>query len=126
MDGLIKIWACKGNDINTFSCLVTLDGHEDIVRDVSWRTSRNCIVSGGDDHLVNLWIGENEAWEKTELGRFDAPVMRVTWDEKGGFLVLATSDGLVYLFKESGEGLLELISQTNNEGVVQNLEDQKK
>jgi WD40 repeat protein len=49
MDGLIRIWQCEGSDTQSFHTTATLEGHEDIVRDVAWRNSTyDCFASGGD------------------------------------------------------------------------------
>ncbi len=52
MDNLIRIWQAKDSKIDSFYVVTTLEGHEDVVRDVSWRNlsspSYDLIVSGGD------------------------------------------------------------------------------
>jgi len=55
-DNLIKIWKIKENNngynIDSIYTESTLDSHEDVVRDVSWRPSKDSnydvIASGGD------------------------------------------------------------------------------
>jgi WD40 repeat protein len=56
-DDLIKIWKIKENNLNGYDIESiytesTLEGHEDSIRDVNWRPSKNSnydmIASGGD------------------------------------------------------------------------------
>ena len=56
LDNLVKIWKIKENnhgyDIDSIYTESTLDAHEDVVRYVSWRPTKNSdfevIASGGD------------------------------------------------------------------------------
>lgn len=58
-DNLIKIWKIKENNLNGYDIESiytesTLEGHEDVIRDVNWRPCKNeksnydLIASGGD------------------------------------------------------------------------------
>jgi len=56
-DNLIKIWKIKENSINGFDIESlytesTLEGHEEVIRDVNWRPNKesnyDLIASGGD------------------------------------------------------------------------------
>jgi protein transport protein SEC13 len=52
MDNLIRVWQSKNNQIESFYVATTLEGHEDVVKDVSWRqmpsSNYDLIASGGD------------------------------------------------------------------------------
>lgn len=52
LDNLIRIWQTKDSHINSFHVVTTLEAHEDVVRDISWRNfnsnSNDIIASGGD------------------------------------------------------------------------------
>lgn len=47
----------------------------------------------------------------------------MSWEENGTILAVATSDGLVYLFKEQSEGQWDIVSQMNLEGVMEDVAD---
>jgi WD40 repeat protein len=61
-DNLIKIWKIKENnhgyDIDSIYTESTLEAHEDVARDVSWRPSKDSnydiIASGGDVQSINF------------------------------------------------------------------------
>jgi protein transport protein SEC13 len=52
MDNLVRVWQAKDNKTSSFHVIATLEAHEDIVRDVAWRTNTfsnyDTIASGGD------------------------------------------------------------------------------
>ena len=63
-DNLIKIWKIKENNINGFDIESiytesTLEGHDEVIRDVNWRPKNNSnfdlIASGGDVSKINLF-----------------------------------------------------------------------
>lgn len=51
-DNLVKVWQAKDNRNDSFYVLTTLEGHEDVVRDVVWCNNKSfnydVIASGGD------------------------------------------------------------------------------
>ncbi len=55
------------------------------------------------------------------MKKFNCPVTSLAWDENGNYLCVTTSDGAVYLFKEDTEGAWNLVSMTNQEGIMENL-----
>jgi DNA-binding transcriptional ArsR family regulator len=57
------------------------------------------------------------------LKKFNCPVTCLAWDENGNHLGVTTYDGVVYLFKEDVEGSWNLVSLTNQEGVIENVKE---
>jgi WD40 repeat protein len=61
MDNQIKIWKTEESNsfIQSFFVETTFDAHEDVVRDVSWRTCKNSnldiIASGGDVYFIVIF-----------------------------------------------------------------------
>ena len=59
VDGLIKIWSTKennfGHNINSFTTDSVLEGHDDLIKDISWKHNSEAgyevIVSGGE-----VWV----------------------------------------------------------------------
>lgn len=62
-------------------------------------------------------------WNKFELKKFNCQVSNLAWDENGNHLCVTITDGGVYLFKEDAEGTWNLISMTNQEGIMENLRE---
>lgn len=65
-------------------------------------------------------------WKKFELRKFTSSVSKLAWDENGIHLSVSTSEGTLYLFKEVTEGVWELVSMTNTDGVIENVIETEK
>merc|ERR1711976_1045974 len=109
----------------------------------TWRSNsymgNDLIASGGDDNVVYLWINKTQRdndesissnnaseWKKFELRKFNTGISKLSWEDngsQGNHLLISTSDGVVYLFKEALEGNWDLVSMSNNEGVMEEVED---
>lgn len=119
-DGLIKIW--QGNSSSSVQHVSVLEGHEDKVIDVQWRNAENdLIASAGDDMLVHIWtpLGNNE-WDKTIIAQFNTHIAKLSWEENGNSLAVITNDGLISLYRESGDGIWNILGQTSPDGEIEN------
>jgi hypothetical protein len=65
----------------------------------------------------------DEDWKKFELRAFPSSISRLSWDENGHHLAASTHDGVVYIFKEIVEGQWDLVSMTNQEGIMEDVSD---
>ena len=88
--------------------------------------------------MVYLWINKNNSsneyennecnlnnaseWKKFELRKFSSAISKLAWEENGNHLLVSTFDGTVFLFKEQAEGTWDLISMSNSEGVMENVD----
>ncbi|MCJ1308164.1 GTPase-activating protein S13 [Agyrium rufum] len=120
-DCLVKIWDWN-QDLKTYTATLTLSGHTDWVRDVSWSPSTlslSYIASASQDKSVRIWTAPpippnqppqsqtEQDWKCTVLGskEFDAVVWRVSWSLSGNVLAVSGGDNKVSLWKEgTGEG----------------------
>ena len=62
-------------------------------------------------------------WKKFELRNFQSSISKLSWEENGTILAVATSDGIIYLFKEQNEGFWDIVSQMNQEGIMEDVAD---
>lgn len=65
-DSLVKIWEWSPES-KTYSCITTLPGHGDWVRDVAWAPtmlSKSYIASASQDKTVKIWTSNNPAGGK--------------------------------------------------------------
>jgi len=143
MDSLIRIWQTKTtNDIFSFHIEDTLEGHTDTIRSLIWRNKKDAlndtILSGGDDNMVYLWtcakqtenkdsdnlnINHTHDWHRIELVKiFPAGIVKLALNEEGTHLAVSLVDGTCYLFQEVTESEWMLISETNQDGIIENLE----
>ena len=60
VDNLVKIFQAKDNDIKSFHVVTTLEAHDDIVKDVAWRSSNDSnyeiIASGGNVKIYMMYF----------------------------------------------------------------------
>lgn len=93
----------------TYTLTVSLSGHTDWVRDVSWAPTifqKSYIASASQDKTVRIWKSDpahpNE-WKSTEL-EFEAVLWRVSWSLSGNVLAVSGGDNKVSLWKENLTG----------------------
>ena len=91
---------------------ITLEGHMDWVRDVSWAPSiglpRNYLASCSQDKTVLIWTQDTPGgqWTKKPLKSTPFPdvVWRVSWSTSGNILAVSSGDNKVSLWKENLDG----------------------
>jgi protein transport protein SEC13 len=112
-DNLVKIW-CFNPDSKTYTEEITLEGHQDWVRDVAWAPSilpKSYIATASQDKCVIIWTADSPEgpWSKKVL-QMDAVVWRVSWSLSGNVLAVSGGDNKVTLWKETLKGEWENVS----------------
>lgn len=55
-----------------------------------------------------------------ELRNFESNINRISWSLDGETLGVSTIDGISYIFREESENEFNLITVTNQEGIIDN------
>ena len=107
-DCLVKLWEFSPAT-GSYEPLVTLSGHADWVRDVSWSPSmlsKSYIASASQDKSVKIWTlaaGQDPAQEgnwRSQTLSFEVVIWRVSWSLSGNILAVSGGDNKVSLWKE--------------------------
>lgn len=109
-DCAVKIWEFD-NATKSYHCSLTLSGHTDWVRDVSWSPTilqKSYIASASQDKTVRIWTStpqqqEKGEWKSTVLN-FESVCWRVSWSPSGNVLAVSGGDNKVTLWRESLKG----------------------
>ena len=110
-------------ELKTYTPTLTLPGHTDWVRDVTWSPStlsKSYIASASQDKTVRIWTAAPTAnpaaqteqdWKCITLGgkEFDAVIWRVSWSLSGNVLAVSGGDNKVSLWKENLGGTWEVV-----------------
>lgn len=100
--------------------LLSDDGHQDWIRDVSWRPcvglSHDTIASCSEDHTVIIWTreGDGHSWTNAQTINLGAPVWKVSWSVTGTVLAVSSGDSTVTTLRESTDGKWEDVTHTLN------------
>ncbi len=107
-DCLVKIWEFNAGG-NSYTPMVTLNGHTDWVRDVAWSPTilaKSYIASASQDKTVRIWTmpsgadpSQEQNWKCTILN-FECVLWRVSWSLSGNALAVSGGDNKVTLWKE--------------------------
>ncbi|KAI9881054.1 MAG: GTPase-activating protein S13 [Pleopsidium flavum] len=114
-DNLVKIWDWDPTQ-KTYTPTLSLPGHSDWVRDVSWAPTilqKSYIASASQDKTVRIWTSDNPSdpnseWKSTVLN-FEAVLWRVSWSLSGNVLAVSGGDNRVSLWKENLRGEWECV-----------------
>jgi protein transport protein SEC13 len=134
-DNKVKIWEISEDEpdnlqmsIKSFKNTKTLTEHKDWVRDVAWLNyvgyAYDTIASCSEDEHVYIYKYEDKEWKSYPLNKkFGVPTWKVSWSHCGSYLACSAGDNCVYLFKESTEGKWEEITQINQDGNAEALQN---
>jgi len=78
-DGTVKIWDIR----KTIEPLITLQGHQNMVRSVRWsNTHCDVLASGGSDHVVKLWsLRVPPHYEWSSFSGFQNPIIDIRFSK---------------------------------------------
>ncbi len=101
--GLIRLWNPAVEQVS-----VTMEGHEDYVRDVAFSPDGTRLVSGSDDYTVRVWDTTTGEQQLLLEGHTDW-VRGVAWSPDGSKIASASDDRTVWIWDaETGEALAVL------------------
>ncbi|EPS67522.1 hypothetical protein M569_07253, partial [Genlisea aurea] len=101
-DASVAIWEDNDGD---FSCVSTLQGHENEVKSVSWNASGSLIASCGRDKTVLIWEGspQNDFEFVSMLQKHTHDVKMVLWHPSLDILFSCSYDNSIKIWADNGD-----------------------